>query len=196
MPHPLSQLTVVEAGDISQQINLEEIADGMVNAFEGRITGYELTYHEVPKVIDEIDALFLTKILKQIYDGQVLGITNLDLKSDNGFFDFIFGGKNSKNYVAVVSTKRLTGQDSMIKSNPNSIAQRVLKVAIHEVGHNFGLLDHYEHVFTQDSNLCPMSRGPYNKFGEIGYIRSVIDARGYTFCDTCLDIMRYKTQLA
>jgi hypothetical protein len=31
-----------------------------------------------------------------------------------------------------------------------------------------------------------MSRGAYNKFGYIGYIRAVIDGRGTNFCDACV----------
>lgn len=63
---------------------------------------------------------------------------------------------------------------------------RTLKVSLHEVGHNLGLTDHAAYQTAPDGTLCPMSRGEYNKFGYIGYLRAIIDGRGMNFCDECI----------
>jgi len=34
-----------------------------------------------------------------------------------------------------------------------------------------------------------MSKGEFNKFGYLGYIRIIIDGRGLTFCDECTNFL-------
>ena len=67
---------------------------------------------------------------------------------------------------------------------------RTLKVSLHEVGHNLGLTDHAAYQTAEDGTLCPMSRGEYNKFGYIGYIRAIIDGRGTNFCEECVYFLK------
>ena len=67
---------------------------------------------------------------------------------------------------------------------------RTTKVALHEVGHNFGLTDHASFKPAPDGALCPMSRGEFNKFGYRGYVRAIVDGRGLKFCDECSDFLR------
>jgi len=71
----------------------------------------------------------------------------------------------------------------------NLFIDRTLKVSLHEVGHNFGLLDHASYKLARDGLLCPMSRGEFNKFGYRGYVKVIVDGRGRAFCDECTDFL-------
>ena len=182
-----SVLHIVRAGSDITYSSLKVIGNRILDAFKGTIPEYKLTRHKAP-VVDSIDAYFLTKILDQEYGGHVLGITDADLKTDDAdeFYNCIFGGKNPQNDVAVVSTKKLC--TDRIDSNKayQLFLDRTLKVSLHEVGHNLGLTDHAAYQTAEDGTLCPMSRGEYNKFGYLGYIRAIIDGRGTNFCDECV----------
>ena len=186
-----TKLHIVRAGSDITFSSLKEIGNRILDAFHGSIREFQLTRHKAP-VVDNIDAYFLTKILHQEYGGHVLGITDADLRTNDAdaFYNSIFGGKNPQNDVAVVSTKKL--YTDQIDSNQayQLFFERTLKVSLHEVGHNLGLTDHASYQTAPDGTLCPMSRGEYNKFGYIGYLRAIIDGRGMQFCDECDHFLR------
>lgn len=117
-----------------------------------------------------------------------MGITDADLTTcdEDEFYNSIFGGKNPQNDVAVVSTRRLGTDPINSQKAYELLLDRILKVSLHEVGHNLGLTDHASYRTAPDGTLCPMSRGEYNKFGYIGYLRAIIDGRGMNFCDECI----------
>lgn len=181
-----SLLHIVRAGSDITFSSLKVIGNRILDAFHGTINEFQLTRHKAP-VVDRIDAYFLTKILHQEYGGHVLGITDADLRTDDvdAFYNSIFGGKNPQNDVAVVSTKKLCTDRIDSTKAYKLFIDRTLKVSLHEVGHNLGLTDHATYQTARDGLLCPMSRGEYNKFGYIGYLRAIIDGRGTDFCDEC-----------
>jgi predicted Zn-dependent protease len=120
-----------------------------------------------------------------------LGITDADLKvDDDEFYNSIIGGKNPKNDVAVVSTKKLIPRNMVSDKEIDLFIDRTTKVALHEVGHNLGLTDHASFKPATDGSLCPMSRGEFNKFGYRGYVRAIVDGRGLKFCNECSDFLR------
>jgi predicted Zn-dependent protease len=127
-------------------------------------------------------------ILHDEYGGHTLGITDADLKTqdEDEFYNSIFGGKNPRNDVAVVSTKKLSPPDIKTEADYDLYVGRTLKVSLHEVGHNFGLTDHASYKIADDGSLCPMSKGEFNKFGYMGYVRAIIDSRGPNFCEECV----------
>jgi predicted Zn-dependent protease len=129
-------------------------------------------------------------ILDEKYGGHTLGITDADLKTEDEFYHSIFGGKNTKNDVAVVSTNKLSPQKITSDKEYDLFIGRILKVALHEVGHNLGLTDHASYKTALDGSLCPMSRGEFNKFGLRGYVTAVIDERGLNFCEECIGFLR------
>lgn len=187
----ISKLNLVRVGSYITYSSLKEIGNGLLDSFRGIIGEISLSHHESP-VVDSIDAQLLTLILGEEYCGNTLGITDADLKvnDDDEFYNSIIGGKNPKNDVAVVSTKKLTPRNMVSEKEFDLFIDRTTKVALHEVGHNLGLTDHASYKPAEDGSLCPMSRGEYNKFGYRGYVRAIVDGRGLEFCDECSDFLR------
>jgi predicted Zn-dependent protease len=182
----LTKLTIVRIGNYITYSSLKEIGNRLLESFSGVIKEYELSHYDTP-AIDSIDAYLLTMILYDAFGGHTLGITDADLKTDDDdeFYNSIFGGKNPKNHIAVVSTKKLGPAGIHSEKDYDLYICRTLKVCLHEVGHNFGLTDHASYKVARDGTLCPMSKGEFNKFGYFGYVRAIIDNRGLNFCDEC-----------
>ncbi len=190
MLNGISKLNVVRIGSYITYSSLKQIGAGLLESFRGVIDEVELSHHDSP-VVESIDALLLTMILDQEYGGHTLGITDADLKTedDDEFYNSILGGKNPKNDVAVVSTNKLTPLNLDSDTEYELFIDRTLKVSLHEVGHNFGLTDHASYQPAGDGLLCPMSRGEFNKFGYRGYVKVIVDGRGATFCEECIDFL-------
>jgi predicted Zn-dependent protease len=191
MRENISQINIVRIGNCISYSSLTEIGNKIIDSFRGMIEEFKIFHHEAP-LVDSIDAFLLTMILDEEFGGHTLGITDADLKTDDEdeFYNCIFGGKNPKNHVAVVSTKRLTPSEVTSKGDYELYVDRMLKVSLHEVGHNFGLTDHGSYKLCRDGSLCPMSRGEFNKFGYLGYVRAIIDGRGLNFCDECTNFLK------
>lgn len=190
MINATSKLNIVRIGSYITYSSLKKIGQGILDSFSGVINEIELSHHDSP-VVESIDALLLTMILDEEYGGHTLGITDADLKTedDDEFYNSILGGKNPRNDVAVVSTNKLSPAEIATDSAYELFVDRTLKVSLHEIGHNFGLSDHAAYQPARDGLLCPMSRGEFNKFGYRGYVKAVIDGRGATFCDECIDFL-------
>ena len=187
----ISKLNLVRIGSDITYSSLKKIGADLLESFSGIIGEIDLSHHDSP-MIDSIDARLLTLILGEEYIGNTLGITDADLKIDDGdeFSNSIIGGNNPKHDVAVVSTKKLTPERMDSEEEIDRFIDRTTKVALHEVGHNFGLTDHASFKPAPDGALCPMSRGEFNKFGYRGYVRAIVDGRGLKFCDECSDFLR------
>jgi predicted Zn-dependent protease len=181
-----SKLNLVRIGSDITYSSLKKIGNGLLDSFHGIIGQIDLAHYDSP-MIESIDAQLLTLILGEEYIGNTLGITDADLKIDDGdeFYNSILGGKNPNNDVAVVSTKKLTPCNLASAAEIDLFINRTTKVALHEVGHNFGLTDHASYKLAPDGSLCPMSRGEFNKFGYRGYVRAIVDGRGLNFCEEC-----------
>jgi predicted Zn-dependent protease len=182
----LEKLTIVRLGAVMSYSTLHELGDRIMASFHGIIQDYQLSHHEAP-VAGSLDAFMLTMILGSEYGGHTLGITDADLKTgdEDEFYNTIIGGKNPRNDVAVVSTRLLSPERIDTQSDYELLIQRTLKVSLHEIGHNLGLTDHAQYRFAPQGELCPMSKGEFNRFGYQGYIRAVVDGRGAKFCSDC-----------
>jgi hypothetical protein len=191
MIEDISKLNLVRIGSYITYSSLKKIGSDILEAFHGIIGEVDLSHHDSP-MIESIDAQLLTLILGEEYIGNTLGITDADLKVDDGdeFYNSIIGGKNPKNDVAVVSTKKLIPPHLDSEEEFDLFIDRTTKVALHEVGHNFGLTDHASFKPAPDGTLCPMSRGEYNKFGYRGYVRAIVDGRGCIFCEECMGFLK------
>ena len=186
-----SKLNLVRIGSDITYSSLKKIARALMISFHGIIGEIDLAHHDSP-MIDSIDAQLLTLILGEEYIGNTLGITDADLKINDGddFYNSILGGKNPNNDVAVVSTRKLAPSNMISEAEIDLFIDRTTKVALHEVGHNFGLTDHASYQPAADGSLCPMSRGEFNKFGYRGYVRAIVDGRGLSFCEECRHFLR------
>jgi len=172
-------------GNAVRRAELDALANRIRVAFLGLLQTVNTLDYDSPWV-DEIEADLLTQDLDQHVGGHILGITDADLTdgSATDFFRFMYGCKDNRNHVAVVSTRRIASRD------PARSMARLLKVGLHELGHNFGLVHHYDFVSAGDGTYCPMTKGDYNRHGERSYTRAVIDARGFRFCDACRKFLR------
>jgi predicted Zn-dependent protease len=182
----IDKLHIVRLGAVLTYSTLQEIGSQIVESFGGIIADIELAHHDTP-VTESIDAYLLTMVLDMEFGGHTLGITDADLKTqdEDEFYNTIIGGKNPRNDVAVVSTRRLSPERIQSDGDYRLLIKRTLKVSLHEIGHNLGLTDHPAYQFASDGSLCPMSKGEFNKFGYKGYVRAVVDGRGLRFCDDC-----------
>lgn len=179
-------LNIVRIGSNITYSSLKQIGVGILVSFSGMIRHFDLRHHDAP-VLESIDAQLLTMVLHEQYGGHTLGITDADLKTedDEEFYNTIIGGKNPRNDVAVVSTRKLAPPKITSDGDYELFIARTLKVSLHEVGHNLGLTDHATYRKAPDGCLCPMSRGEFNKFGYKGYVQAIVDGRGFLFCDDC-----------
>lgn len=185
MSHALATLKVVRIGRPVTREAVHRLAGQIHDTLADVVGTLEIVdYHPPP--VDRIEAGLLTQVLDQHVGGHILGITEADLFDDSGeeLFNFMFGGKDNRNHVAVVSTRRLGSRD------PGRFLARLLKVALHELGHNFGLVHHYDFVPAAGGGYCPMTKGDFNRHGERSYVRTVIDGRGSRFCESCLRFIR------
>jgi archaemetzincin len=126
-----------------------------------------------------------SKILKRIKDEvlmkeyfRILAILDEDIYSKN--YNFVFGSANIKSGVALISIKRLREEfyketTTLYRKHETKedIDNRILKEAIHELGHTFGL----KHC----KNLCVMQFSDSLK---------ETDDKPSKFCITCLDILK------
>lgn len=182
----IDKLTIVRVGNVISYSTLQAIGEKLLASFGGVIKDVALSHHDSP-ISGSIDAYLLTMILHTEYRGHILGITDADLKTrdEDEFYNAIIGGKNPANDVAVVSTRKLSPDCIENDRDYELLVDRTLKVSLHEVGHNLGLTDHGAYTFAADGTLCPMSKGEFNKFGYQGYVRAIVDGRGFFFCDEC-----------
>jgi archaemetzincin len=100
---------------------------------------------------------------------KVLAVTGLDLYIP--VLTFVFGEARLNGRCAVVSSYRLDNKFYGLPDNPALLRDRLLKEAIHELGHAFGLL----HCHNQE---CVMKSSTYVE---------EIDFKSSWFCSRCLD---------
>jgi archaemetzincin len=86
---------------------------------------------------------------------------------------FVFGEAELSGNVAVVSYHRLQNELYGLPRNSELLFQRLLKEAVHELGHSYGLV----HCTTQE---CVMHTSTYVED---------IDRKGSTFCKQCSPLM-------
>jgi len=187
----MTTLNIVRLGNVMTFSSMQSIGRTILDSFPGIIEEFRLAHQDSP-TMDSIDAYFLTMVLNSEIGGHILGITDADLKIDdeNDFYSSIIGGKNPKKHVAVVSTRRLSPKTIETDRDYWMLISRTLKVALHEIGHNLGLTDHGSYTYASDGSLCPMSEGETNRFGFRGYVRAVVDGRGFMFCSECCGFLR------
>ncbi|MGO9018558.1 MAG: archaemetzincin family Zn-dependent metalloprotease [Syntrophobacteraceae bacterium] len=98
---------------------------------------------------------------------KVLAVTGLDLYIP--ILTFVFGEARLNGRCAVVSSYRLDTKFYGLPDNPSLLQERLLKEAIHELGHTYGLY----HCHNQE---CVMKSSTYVE---------EIDFKSSRFCEKC-----------
>lgn len=83
------------------------------------------------KIMQDISSISFDSLEK------MLAVTSVDLFTDD--YNYIFGQGDSPGKISIVSTFRLDPRNFKDNFNKDIYYQRILKEAIHELGHNFGV---------------------------------------------------------
>ena len=105
--------------------------------------------------------------IKRDSGDKILGVVDVDLYSPE--FDFVFGEAEISSGVATLSLYRLRPERYSLSPNAKIVEERVVKEAVHELGHLYGL-GHCTNI------MCAMH-----------FSTSLVDVdrKGKTFCSKC-----------
>jgi archaemetzincin len=110
------------------------------------------------------------------HEGKVLGITSVD------FFvpvlTYVFGEAQLDGPIAVVSSYRLDDTLYGLPDNPRLLEERLIKEAVHELGHTFGLIHCHDYRCVMHSSTAVEE----------------IDVKSEHFCPACEDQLRVKIE--
>jgi archaemetzincin len=98
---------------------------------------------------------------------KVLAVTGLDLYIP--VLTFVFGEARLNGQCAVLSSYRLDNKSYGLPDNPALLQERLLKEAIHELGHTYGLFHCHDPRCVMQSSTCVEE----------------IDLKSSRFCDQC-----------
>jgi len=172
--------------DQSLLINLKSHLERELNEFKVLVKinkdQITLTKSEYDKSKEQFNAFKLLKRIKREFLNEdffrILGIIDKDIYAKK--HNFVFGLSNMRSGVAIISITRLRGsfyKDTSILYKKHEIRKdveyRILKEAIHELGHTFGL--------GHCSNLCVM---------HFSDSLLEIDKKVPEFCESCLNILK------
>lgn len=132
----------------------------------------ELAYDDTRGQYDS--RVLLAQLLRDIRPSaaKVLGVTGSDLFIP--VLTFVFGEAQLSGKAAVVSTSRLSNEPMGIPSSPGLLLGRLIKEAVHELGHTYGLVHCHD-------GRCVMASSTYVE---------EIDLKGDRFCYNCLRQLR------
>jgi len=122
--------------------------------------------------------ILATLAARAIPDTRLLAVTPSDLYVP--VLTFVFGEAQLEGGCAVVSTCRLRQEFYGLPADPRVLAERLLKEAVHELGHTFGLM-HCEDY------QCVMAASHAVEW---------IDLKGPRFCQACRTRLRGKLEPA
>ena len=116
--------------------------------------------------------ILLAQLLRQSRGARVLGVTNVDLFIP--VLTYVFGEAQLDGPASVVSSHRLDNRLYGLPDNRHLMFERLVKEAVHELGHTYGL------VHCPDGR-CVMASSTYVE---------EIDLKSEHFCDRCLEQVR------
>jgi archaemetzincin len=169
-------IRIVAVGTTSPNL-LTVVRSGVARAFETRAEIHAQTldaafaHHEVR------NQYFATALLENLTtlglrEETILGITELDLYIP--VLTFVFGEAELGGTRALVSTHRLRQEFYGLPSSPALVEERVVKVAIHELGHTTGLTHCHDYE-------CVMAATHAVEW---------LDLKTDRFCDACRHALR------
>lgn len=124
-------------------------------------------------------SLLLSALLRlhTAHDGKILAVTDVDLYIP--VLTFIFGEAQLDGKAAIVSTRRLDERFYGLPERSSLLEQRLLKEAVHELGHTFGLFHcrHFECVMHSST------------------VVEEIDLKSSSFCPECARLLDRKNRM-
>jgi archaemetzincin len=96
------------------------------------LTGTSIPQKAFNSKRNQHDSDHFLKLIRKYPGDKVLGITNVDIYTET--MNFVFGESEPRKKAAVISIYRLKGERQIYHS-------RIIKEAIYELGHTFGLTD-------------------------------------------------------
>jgi len=146
---------------------LRLVCDSIANAAIGKTT-FDPSFARHPERNQHHSTMLLEKLVTR-FDGDVLlGITEVDLYIP--ILTFVFGEAELNGRAAVVSYHRLTEEFYGLPPNGEKLVDRLIKEAVHELGHVAGL------VHCHDDYRCVMAAS---------HAVEKIDVKGREFCARC-----------
>lgn len=145
----LSQVFKIETRIRNHPVDLSTVYDSNRNQYNSSALLFQLIQDPPPETL------------------KILGVTEVDLFIP--IFTFLFGEAQLNGIGALVSTHRLHNKFYGIPDDEELLKIRLLKEAIHELGHTFGLI----HCFTL---RCVMNTSTYVED---------IDQKSANFCRSC-----------
>ncbi|HEX6851364.1 MAG TPA: archaemetzincin family Zn-dependent metalloprotease [Candidatus Polarisedimenticolaceae bacterium] len=116
--------------------------------------------------------VLLAHLLHAAPHTRVLGVAGVDLFVP--VLTFVLGEAQLGGRAAIVSIHRLRNEPYGLPEDPTLLLDRLVKEAVHEIGHNFGLLH------------CPMTRCVMSSSAGV----EEVDLKSERFCDRCLAQIR------
>lgn len=159
---------------------IEDLAYRLDNVLPHKVLVSPSTFDPEFAFIAERNQYFSTKILEVLAeekmepDSRILGVTNADLFIP--ILTYVFGESMLNGPAAVVSLYRLNPEIYGYPVNNKVLMNRLEKVAIHELGHSFGL----QH--------CP----DYRCVMHASNVVEGVDFKGKTYCRQCLQGLGFK----
>lgn len=114
----------------------------------------------------------LAQLLHAAPHARVLGVAGVDLYVP--VLTFVLGEAQLGGRAAIVSIHRLRNESYGLREDPQLLLDRLVKEAVHELGHNYGLLH------------CPMTRCVMSSSAGV----EEVDLKSERFCDRCLGQLR------
>ena len=114
----------------------------------------------------------LAQLLHTAPHERVLGVAGVDLFVP--VLTFVLGEAQLGGRAAIVSIHRLRNEPYGLPEDPPLLLERLVKEAVHELGHNHGLLH------------CPMTRCVMSSSAGV----EEVDLKSDRFCDRCLARLR------
>ncbi len=127
----------------------------------------DFAYHPKRGQYNSSDILARLRMMKNKECERLLTVVDVDLYVPE--LNFVFGEADSQNGVAVISTRRLGEEFYGLPGNPQIFLDRVIKEAVHELGHTYGLPH------------CPDPRCVMHFSNSL----KDTDFKGSSFCDAC-----------
>jgi archaemetzincin len=169
-------LRLVGLGQVNREL-LEELSPALssrlkLNCLIGPFLDLPpASYHPSRRQFDA--DIIMDRLLARV-PGRFLAVTKEDLFTSSCNLNFIFGQAQCPGRGAIVSSCRLDPSFYGLASNKELLFERLVKEAVHEVGHTFGLTH------------CP------NRTCVMSFSNSVLDVdkKGDDFCPSCSSKLR------